>query len=170
MAQVTAVGGSDAHCVAGLPVKKKSNLEVVVQSWEGRERVDTDFILNYDAEVTRATSAHQGARGYAGNQFTTASYTPDRSYNTGRMVDHPGTNTAYRLGKGRYRMHHSEPFDNPNSVWVAASGIFPSYCKVMAWGPSSGGTDVFVSCFDAEGNPADTPYFETFQGIEIRSS
>ncbi|MFQ6397674.1 hypothetical protein ACLMAJ_30050 [Nocardia sp. KC 131] len=174
LAQVTAVGGSDAHCVAGLPFRSSNDpsiLEVVVQGWNERDRVDTGFILNYDEEVTRSTVAHQGARAYAGNQFA-ASYTPDRSYNTGQVSGFPGTNTAYHLGKGWYQMHHSEIFDTPNSVWVGASGIFPSYCKIEAWGSSASarGTDVYVRCFDAEGNPADTPYFETCQGTEIRSS
>lgn len=180
LAQVTALGGNPlgrnpAHCIAGLPVASSTDspLRVRVEGWKGSERADTDFILNYDQEVTRMyPPAHQGARVYADN-WVAASYTPSRSFNTGSIIDAPGKNRAYRMGTGLYRVHHSEIQSTPNSVWVGAAPPWEflgsgapggNYCKVERWVPESRGTDVYIRCYDAGGNLVDSRYFETYQG------
>ncbi|MGW6728749.1 hypothetical protein ACWF9G_22855 [Nocardia sp. NPDC055029] len=176
LAQVTALGSDVTHCQATTPVASATGetLEVTVYGWAGATLEDTNFILNYDQTVTRISPYHQGARAYA-NKPSAASYTPARSYNSGAFMDSAGTNTAYRIETGRYRMHHSDISATPNSVWVAAAPSFSlgHYCKVECWNPSGPsaaglpGTDVYIRCFDAQGNRVDSPYFETFQGIPI---
>lgn len=179
LAQVTALGSGPAHCIAGLPVADRTTLRVRVEGWDGSKRADTDFILNYDQAVTRMyPPAHQAARVYADN-WVAASYTPARSYNTGAIADSPGANTAYRMGTGLYRIHHTEIRSKPNSVWVGAAPPFEllgvaasggSYCKVERWVPKSRGTDVYIRCYDATGKLADSRYFETYQGVPIGPS
>jgi hypothetical protein len=100
LAQVTAVGLGPTHCIAFPParfVADRTVLEVVVHAWFGktRTRKDTDFILNYDQYMTRASTSHQGARAYANAPIhqspPVASYTPSRTYNTGAIIDELGT-------------------------------------------------------------------------------
>ncbi len=179
LVQVTAIGSGSAHCVAGLPIASSpgSDLRVRVEGWRESKRVNTGFVLNYDEGVTRY-QLHQGARVYADN-WLEASYTPARSDNTGTFVDAPGTNTAYRIGTGRYRVHHTNLRVKPNSVWAGAAPAFEllgiaapggSYCKVEKWVPKSTGTDVYIRCYDAEGKLADSRYYETYQGHELRAT
>ncbi|MFC9664685.1 hypothetical protein ACFVJ5_31010 [Nocardia sp. NPDC127606] len=181
IAQVTALGSGTTHCIAFPPVASStdpSTLIVFVHGWAGSTRADTDFILNYDLYMTRISTSHQGARAHANTNIyqspPIASYTPSRSYNTGSIFDAPGTNTAFRISKGRYRMHHSEIGMRPNSVWVGAAPAYAlsgNYCKLERWVPStSRGTDVYIRCYDAQGNLAESPYYETYQGAGIGPS
>ncbi|QIX53909.1 hypothetical protein [Rhodococcus sp. DMU1] len=177
LAQVTALGPGITHCQAGPPIASPTDptsLLVDVSGWAGVTLANTDFVLNYDHAVTRISPTHQGARAHA-NRSSTTSYTPARSYNSGAIIENPGTNTAYRRGVGLYRIHHSEIRSTPNSVWIGAAPSFGPgyYCKVESWNPSSSatgrrpGTDVYVRCYNADGELADSPYYETFQGIGI---
>ncbi|GAB4587833.1 hypothetical protein [Nocardia sp. IFM 10818] len=176
LAQVTALGEGATHCLALPPVETtdRTRLRIDVHGWDKTDRVDTDFILNYDQEVTRlGPPAHQAARAYA-DRWDTASYTPARSYNTGAIAESPGVNRAFRRGVGLYRMHHSALRSTPNSVWAGAAPLAflnGRYCKIESWHPSgSNGTDVFIRCYDAFGKIADSPYYETYQGVAIGPS
>ncbi|MFD4351488.1 hypothetical protein ACFWPX_02965 [Nocardia sp. NPDC058518] len=175
LAQVTALGSGTTHCVTGSPYSladSPTTLRVAVYGWAGSTRADTDFVLNYDQYVTRIANDYQGARAHADKPFSVP-YAPRRSYNSGAIADDPGTNTASGRGTGLYNMHHSKIRSTPNSAWVGAaySATGGNYCKIESWVPSSsGGTIVHIRCYDAQGNPVNSEYFETFQGPGIGPS
>ena len=90
-------------------------------------------------------------------QPSTIAYTPlakDQGNSTG------GTNTVERQSAGVYTVHY------PGLVGAGETGISlvsalttqPRYCVVGSNGGEVGGATTVVSCFNAAGSPADTPF------------
>ncbi|MEP7338226.1 MAG: hypothetical protein ABI977_10820 [Acidobacteriota bacterium] len=69
-----------------------------------------------------------------------------------------------RLGLGSYRVRFAglKSF-NKTTALVSAYGRRGEYCTIGGWyGSGVGGTDVYVSCFNAKGEPADNRFTLTY--------
>lgn len=89
------------------------------------------------------------------NQPTTASYTPNTTY---QWNSKGATNTVNRLGVGRYQAILPGLNIVGGTVLVTAYGTGSERCKVVGWSSSSSNTSVNVNCFNSSGSPVDTTY------------
>jgi hypothetical protein len=142
-------------------------VDMRVRCYIGDVLVDSDFMLNWDPQVTRPSTSHMGASLFA-HSPTTASYTPQRSYNSGGIVNSgPGVNQAGRSRAGQYWATETMMAAQSSTVWSGAVGGDSKYCKLALWNPYGTGIITYTNCFDSSGNLSDSPYIQTYQGPYI---
>jgi hypothetical protein len=94
------------------------------------------------------------------NDPAAASYTPSLQYQrslTGAPI------TVERTGVGAYTVHFTKlGIYYGGTVDVTAYGTGSETCKVGSWGPLLSDMRVYVRCFDAAGNAADTRFAAAF--------
>lgn len=165
--QVSAIGADRNHCKVRNWYTSGDATVVRVLCFNNANLSDSLFSLNVDSWVS--TTYDRGARAWADQPNTAigVGYTPAAAWslNTGAFLGSAGVNRAFRTGTGLYRMDHTKVGAEPSGVHVTAYGTGPEYCKLNgSWtGAALGDTSVFVACFDANQNPANSTYVETFQ-------
>jgi hypothetical protein len=125
----------------------------------GGNPIDTRFTLSFlmDVGLGIRYSEDQDYGGFVlADQPTTARYTPRYQYNnTGR------TNTITKLsGDSSYRVHFPRlASSNRTTASATAYGSGSEYCTIDHWSSDgSGGTYVFVKCFNQQGNSVNTRF------------
>jgi hypothetical protein len=92
------------------------------------------------------------------NDPTSASYTPDATYQWNSTSPFRAVNTISRTGTGSYTVYLPNLGSPSGTVLVNAYGFTANSCKVASWGPSGGSQAVNVRCFDTAGQLADTQF------------
>ncbi|NMO20913.1 trypsin-like serine protease [Pyxidicoccus fallax] len=145
--QVTAYGGTANRCKVSSWGPSGTALHVYIACYTAAgAAADSYFVAQYYR--AGAGNPQQGAYLWA-NQPSTASYTPSRYYS---YNSRGGTNTVTRTGVGAYQANLPGFTTIGGNVQVTAYGYGSHHCKVASWGTNI----VYVRCFDAAGNPADT--------------
>ena len=94
------------------------------------------------------------------------------NYNFNSCDSSPSGNSVARVGVGEYTVHHSGISWDQGVPHVTATlsdndADENHYCKVASWGAgATGGTDVDVRCFDANGDPTNATFVEKFMSKE----
>ncbi len=103
-------------------------------------------------------SSVNGAYLWADNP-TAASYTPSTAYQWSSALR---ANTVNRTGPGVYQALLPGLTSSGGTVLVTSYGSGSERCKIASWFPSNLGIAVNVSCFQVNGNPADTQFTLSF--------